>query len=506
MLSRFVALTIVATLLYPALAPAATESEDPTAILFNDFITAFNAREFETMAAFYEQGATSAFNDRRTEQEDRALHQQLVSMLGTLTFEKIEHQGAEGTRLIVEASVPASQVEFRFRLAGEPPLIDGFRVGVDPGDGMDHDSGEEEPETDFSLQDDNMRHGPFGFLASREGIYQSQVVVQADGSLLLLWVQRGHDGLDLFAARKEQGGEFSQPVKINHRSLNGFTGDEARPSVAVDRDGMVAVAWTAKNNDIVLAVGSQYGRKFEPPVKLNQDQKQAFRTMPSVALSPDGVAHTVWLDPRSAPAGHEEPSDLFYAVVKDGAVSEANLTAKQEPTVCGCCRPYIAIDEAGDFDIVFRNANEAGYRDISYIGGTADALSEPQPTSPPIWKLGGCPSAGPVLSHGGTMWKDASTGDWRMLWATDANLDPEVLFPDRENLELTHPPRAVSGQEDWLLVGARPHSLIATRVDGAWKVLRDDLPPWATSAAVIDDQLILVGNRKGILLASTNSL
>lgn len=357
-----------------------------------------------------------------------------------------------------------------------------------------------------SLANEQGLADPFEFLTSGEGVHQSQVVTQADGSLLLVWVQKGLYSLDLFTARQEdRGAAFSHPLRLNHHALNRYVGDEARPSVAVGSGGEVVVAWTAANNDIMLAVGSNFGERFDPAIKLNQDGGRAERTMPSVALSPDGTAHTIWLDPREAPQGMEEPSDLYYATVEDGLVEEVNLTASQETSVCGCCRPFIAIDATGQCDIAFRNISDTGYRDIWRMGGSLDSLSAPKPASPPIWKLAGCPSAGPIVSQGGTLWRDASTGDWRMLWSTDASADPAELFADRE-LELTRSPRTVSGKEEWVLVVAKPSALIATWDQDSWKVIRDDIPHWVTSAAIQDGHLIVVGNERGRILTASMDL
>lgn len=359
---------------------------------------------------------------------------------------------------------------------------------------------------DLTPADHGDQAGPFDFLTSAKGVYQSQLVIQSDDSLLLVWVQKGPYDLDLYVARQQQDGQFARPVRVNQRGLNRYTGDEARPDVAVGPEGAVAIVWTAKNNDIMLAVSSNYGEVFNTPQKLNQDKGEAERTMPSVAVSPDGSVHAVWLDPREAPKGMEEPSDLYYASLDNDVLKELNLTANQELTVCGCCRPYIAIDDSSNFDIVFRNASAGGYRDISRIVGTNESLGEPQPTSPPIWKLNACPSAGPIVSGGGTLWKDASIGEWRMLWSNDANAEPTELFTDRDNLELTNSPRTVSGREEWVLVGAKPFSMITTRKNGSWQIVRDDLPRWASSAVVINDQLILIGNEKGQLYTATERL
>ena len=362
-------------------------------------------------------------------------------------------------------------------------------------------SSDHEPQSDPSMSRSTPQDGPFGFLTSAREVHQSQVFVQSDGSLLLVWIQKGPFDFDLFAARQDGDGKFSHPLRINHRGANRYTGDEARPSVALGSDGAVAVAWTAANHDIMLAIGGEYGKVFGPPLKLNQDSGQAYRTMPSVAFSPDGAVHTVWLDPREAPKGREEPSDLYHAQVKNGVVTESNLTARQEPTVCGCCRPFISIGGEGHFDIAFRNSTSSGYRDISRISGDGGSFSEPQPTSPPIWKLGGCPMAGPIVSQGGTLWKDASTGSWRLLWSTDAEADPAEVYSDGDDFVLTHSPRVVSGREAWVLVGAKPHGLIMTWKENSWQTVRDDVPPWASSAAVRNDQLVLIGNEDGSLRA-----
>lgn len=338
---------------------------------------------------------------------------------------------------------------------------------------------------------------PFEFLTSVEGVHQAQLLVQSDDSLLLVWVQKGPDDLDLFAARRESKGEFSNPIKINRQGLNRYTGDEARPSVATGPKGTVAVAWTARNNDIMLANGSKFGTAFDPPIKMNQDEGKAYRTMPAAAISADGAAHTVWLDPRDAPPGREEPSNLYYARVKDGVVDEKNLTANQELTVCGCCRPYLEIEGDGTFDIAFRNSTEGGYRDISSITGKGEAFGEPRTTSPPIWKLGGCPMAGPIRSAGGTMWKDASTGSWRLLWSTGASKEPEVLLEDGDGQVLGYSPRFVGGREDWVLMAAEPRSFILAKDGDAWKIERDDLPSWVSGAVALDGQLIVIGTERG---------
>jgi hypothetical protein len=48
--------------------------------------------------------------------------------------------------------------------------------------------------------------------------------------------------------------------------------------------------------------------------------------------------------------------------------------------------------------------------------------------------------------------------------------------------------------------------MIAVLVETSWKIIHDKLPPWVSSAAVKNNTLILLGNRKGSLLTSIQAL
>lgn len=347
---------------------------------------------------------------------------------------------------------------------------------------------------------------PFGFLAAADDVYQPQLFVQPNGSLMLVWVQSGAHDLDLFVASQHSTGNFSHPTRINHAPVNPYTGDEARPAVAFGPNGHIAIAWTAANGDIMLAAGVAEGMVFDPPIKLNQDSQESFRTMPAITYTPDGVAHTIWIDSRDAPKGMEEPANIYYARVMDGVAEEQNLTAQQKASVCGCCRPFIRANAKGELAIAFRNTTTDGYRDIfNMFADNKGRFSDPQPTGPPIWKLRGCPMSGPIRCDGGTLWRDASTGSWQLLWATEAAMEPVNVFSESDDLNLTRPPRTVSGRNGWVLIGSTPYSFLIARDDSQWKVVYEGLPEWASSAAFKDGELIVVGSVQGRLHTQTQA-
>jgi len=114
---------------------------------------------------------------------------------------------------------------------------------------------------------------------------------------------------------------------------------------------------------------------------------------------------------------------------------------------------------------------------------------------------------GPVVLDGLTLWKDGSKGFWRLLSASDPGAEPATILKDREDeLTLTYAPRRVSGSESLVMVGGRPHGFILKRQGSGWDVVRDDLPEWASSAALAGRRLVLVGNDEGRLKFEEMSL
>ncbi len=86
-----------------------------------------------------------------------------------------------------------------------------------------------------------------------------------------------------------------------------------RPAIAFGSNREVGLAWTDEAYDIQVAMSSDGGRSFGESIRLNQDEGEALQEFPDLAFGPDGVLHAVWLDPRIAEEGYEEPADLYYA-------------------------------------------------------------------------------------------------------------------------------------------------------------------------------------------------
>ena len=329
-------------------------------------------------------------------------------------------------------------------------------------------------------------------------IAQPQIMTSPDGELLLSWTARENGDYNLFVSTWD-GDAFSEAVQVNTGPLNTIPIDEMRPAIAIGTEGRVALVWTDREFDIQTAMSLDGGRSFGAPIRLNQDEGTALQEFPTIAFDPEGVLHAAWMDPRIAEEGEEEPADLYYAEIRDGVVQEKNLTASQESSVCGCCLPHIQVESNGNLTITFRNTVD-GYRDPFRVVRTPDgAFGEPEPVSPPVWQINLCPIAGPIAVGDMTLWFDGSTDRRRLLSSFSTDRAPDVVLEDSDEWFLDVPPRRVSGilsDTPILLLPSVPSYLL--RADGhSWSVVADDLPNWATSAAVHEGTLLLVGVADG---------
>ena len=345
-----------------------------------------------------------------------------------------------------------------------------------------------------------------------EGVDLPQIAASPDGDLLMAWTVRREggffEGFDLFVSTTLDN-SFSDPVRVNADDfpLHSIPIDEMRPAIAFGPSGAVALAWTDDFFDIRVATSSDGGHSFAPSLRLNQDEGDALQEFPDIAYGPDGVLHAVWLDPRIAEEGFEEPADLYYARIEDGEVTERNLTASQESSVCGCCLPNINVEPDGSLVVVFRNTTPTGYRDPFRVAGTSNGqFGDPTPVSPPIWQIEACPVAGPIGVDDMTLWFDGSTGHKRLLSAWNPDQTPDIILEDSGERLLDYPPRRVLGtpaQTTMLLVPAQPSSYLLNREGHVWSIVADDLPGWATSAVFHEGRLMVVGTDAGAFQSDT---
>ena len=337
------------------------------------------------------------------------------------------------------------------------------------------------------------------FLESKQ-IFEPQVTFLEDGTLIVIWREPGEEGSNIYVAVRNADGLFGAPVRVNDdiNTVESYAHDGMRAAIAVGTGNTFAIAWADGRAQVRTATSADGGRSFQPSIRLDQSGKPAYRGYPAISFDSAGDLHAIWIDSRLAEGMAEEPADLFYAKVVNGIVAETNLTADQEPTICGCCRTFI--DASKDtLTMTFRNMTAAGYRDPNTITGSPDGgFGEPQPVSDPLWELRGCPMAGPIQVGNEVLWQDGSTGKKLLMSGSVESQQSKRVFDDTERgtWKGRRPPRAVSTivqGESVLLLPGEPESRLIARIGDNWKIVADDLPSWATSSAYDRGNLILVG-------------
>jgi len=348
----------------------------------------------------------------------------------------------------------------------------------------------------------------FDWAAGRE-IHEPRLIAEPDGSLLMVWREKAADGSNIYVARGLDDGTFSEPVRVNDQpdTVESYPHDEMRAAVATGSGARLAVGWSDSRGQVRAAESSDGGQTFAPSLRLEQVEAASYRGFPDLAYGEDGALHAVWIDSRFAEGMAEEPADLFYARVVDGVVTELNLTAEQEPTICGCCRPNLEIVH-GRPRALFRNSTSDGYRDIFTIAGDLETGFEaPTRVGAPLWKLRGCPMAGPMAADDLVIWPDGSTGRKLLMSSPFDDQPPVPLFAETEGETWTprlSPRRVASGPhvpQRLLLPGQSASRLLSPGDNaGGWVVELADLPAWASSAYVTGNSLVLVGAVEGELM------
>ena len=125
---------------------------------------------------------------------------------------------------------------------------------------------------------------------------------------------------DIYFAGSSDGGKtFSNNVRLND---DPGTAAQAFPSLAVNTQGAIAVAWEDFRNgdvDIYMTKSPDGGRTFGPNRRVNDDSGKADQSHPSVALGPSGRVYLIWTDTRNnrfssrGSAEDDEGDDVYFA-------------------------------------------------------------------------------------------------------------------------------------------------------------------------------------------------
>jgi hypothetical protein len=246
------------------------------------------------------------------------------------------------------------------------------------------------------------------------------------GALWLAWAAAGKV---LVARSKDLGRTFTPPVAVNQEPLELDWGPDARPQIAVDRDGRIFVAFAifkdkAFNGQVLYTRSTDGGLTFAPPVPITaNNESQRFEAL---ALDADGLLFAAWLDKRNrvpAKARNETyvGAALAFASSNDHGASVSETRIAQNNT-CECCRLGIAFAGPGRPVVAFRNVFGGTVRDHAVMTFADPATPGPvYRISVDDWKTDACPHHGPSLAL-------SAAGAYHVAWFTSGSVRKGLFY------------------------------------------------------------------------------
>ncbi len=291
-----------------------------------------------------------------------------------------------------------------------------------------------------------------------------------DGTLWLAWMAGGQVSV---ASSDDAGRTFSTPIQVTQGQLNLDWGPDARPKIALDRSGNIALAFSifrdkAFNGQVLYTHSTDAGKTFAPPQPITDNiESQRFEAL---AFDADGTVFAAWLDKRNrVPAQQSgkkyDGAGLFFATSKDVGATYSQAQMAFDNT-CECCRLGLAFDQAGHPVIVFRNIFEGGVRDHAIVTFTdLKTPGELHRVSNDDWQIAACPHHGPSLSI-------APSGTYHVTWYTNGKVRKGLFYAQSRDGGKTFSDPMPVGQADkaparpYVIAGPQGTALVWKEFDG----------------------------------------
>ncbi len=187
---------------------------------------------------------------------------------------------------------------------------------------------------------------------------QPSIAVDPDGTVYVAW----WDNTGLYLQKSSDGFTFSDAVEVS-AGVNGTF--KIAPSVCAPAPGKVHVAYSSPDGQegrIFLATSSDGGGTFSS-VRVD-DAAGSFRTNPDLAVAVDGSIHVVWQDERDG------DSDVYFSGSIDGGQTfSSDVRVNDDVGTANQDLPSIAVGAGGNIYIVWRDWRN-GNSDIFFSKST----------------------------------------------------------------------------------------------------------------------------------------
>jgi hypothetical protein len=257
-----------------------------------------------------------------------------------------------------------------------------------------------------------------------------------DGRPLIAWAaQEGHAN-HLYLLQLGAGGAA---VRVNPEPLT-VEALHHPPRLAVVPGGPVYVSWSSEKtkpegtlfaSDLQLSRSLDGGRRFEPPLRVNEDRPIS-HSFDGLAVAADGTVLLTWIDGHE---GRKDPATWVARVVDQGTRVES--IRKVGDDTCVCCRVDAAAGAGDTVALTWRRVFPGDIRDmvlaVSRDGGRT--FGDPTLVSADHWRINACPH------RGGAVGLDAK-GRVYMSWYTEgSDIRPDLKFAVSTDGRRFGPPR-----------------------------------------------------------------
>src|SRR5260221_9495516 len=288
-------------------------------------------------------------------------------------------------------------------------------------------------------------------MAVPDGGIQPQALIDAEGTVHLIYFKGEPGGGDLFyVRRKPSDAAFSAPLRVTSDAGSAIaTGSVRGGQIALGRNGWIHVAWNGsrpidrdgiKQTPMWYARLAPDGKAFEPQRAIGSHTKN-LDGGGSVAADRTGHVYVVW---HAAGAVEGEPHRPIYVATSldDGARFQPEKGFANEGGACGCCGVETLVDSRGRLPILYRSPGAMVHRDAMWMTIGAQGASAPVRLQPS--ELPACPMT--------TFAMAAAPDGIVAAWETQQQIYSALLDPDR---------RAISGVTAMAGTAGRKHPSVA---------------------------------------------
>lgn len=226
-------------------------------------------------------------------------------------------------------------------------------------------------------------------------------------------------GTGIFVATSTDNGQkFGKPVRVGGAPVVPLSRHRG-PRIAISGGAIVVTAVVGQteaagthshglpsDGDLLVWRSLDGGVTWTKPVTINDAATAPREGLHTLAGDGRGNLFAAWLDQRG------KGTQLYGAWSSDsGATWSKNVKIYESPdgTICQCCHPTAAFNEAGGVDVMWRNVLD-GSRDFYLIRADAQRrFGKPEKLGTGTWKIDACPMDGGGLVNAGsktfTVWR-----------------------------------------------------------------------------------------------------